>query len=177
MVAALGLTPWMVLAQGVAVQTGITLGQATFLVSVVVLTLWLPLRERPGLGTVANAVVIAITIDIAVALLPVPDATYLRVSTVLAGVLLVGIGSGLYLTAGLGAGPRDGWMTGLHRRTGIPVARVRLTIEVAVLSMGLLLGGTAGWGTLMFALGIGRSVAWGLAGANRFSRWWISRSG
>lgn len=176
-VAALGVTPWLVLAQGVSVQAGITLGQATFVISVVVLMLWLPLRERPGLGTVANAVVIAATIDVALLVLPTPDGLVRQLVTVVAGVLLVGLGSGLYLTAGLGAGPRDGWMTGLHRRTGIPVARVRLAIEVTVLVLGLLLGGTAGAGTVMFAVGIGRSVAWGLALARRSSLWWVSRSG
>ena len=176
-VATLGATPWVVLAQGVSLQTGISLGQATFLISALVLALWLPLRERPGLGTLANALIIALTIDVALTLLPVPQGVPTQVLAVLAGVLLVGLGSGLYLTAGLGAGPRDGWMTGVHRRTGIPVARVRLTIEVAVLAVGLVLGGTAGVGTLVFALGIGRSVAWGLAGASRASRWWLSRSG
>lgn len=176
-VAALGATPWVVLAQGVSIQTGMSLGQATFLISALVLALWLPLRERPGLGTLANALIIALTIDIALALLPLPRGVGMQVLAVFAGVLLVGLGSGLYLTAGLGAGPRDGWMTGLHRRTGIPVARVRLSMEVAVLVLGLVLGGTAGWGTAIFALGIGRSVAWGLAGASRASRWWLSRSG
>ena len=159
----IGNTPWMVLAQGVSQRTGVTVGMATFLVSLVVLALWLPLRERPGLGTVANIFIIATAIDVMLMILPHPSMYAVRVLYAVAGVLVVGFGTALYLTAGLGPGPRDGWMTALHNRTGLPVARVRLFIEIFVLIMGLLLGGTAGLGTVIFALFIGRSVALWLA--------------
>jgi uncharacterized membrane protein YczE len=165
--AGLGVSPWTVLAQGLATRLPITIGVATFLVSAVVLLLWIPLRERPGLGTVANAVVIAAALQAGVWLLPTPDALVLQVGMVLLGIALVGLGSGLYLTTNLGAGPRDGWMTGLHQRTGWPVGRVRLGIEVLVLGLGWLLGGTVGVGTLLFALLIGPAVAQGLALAGR----------
>jgi uncharacterized membrane protein YczE len=165
--AGLGVSPWTVLAQGLATRLPITIGVATFLVSAVVLLLWIPLRERPGLGTVANAVVIAAALQAGVWLLPTPDALVLQVGMVLLGIALVGLGSGLYLTTDLGAGPRDGWMTGLHQRTGWPVGRVRLGIEVLVLGLGWLLGGTVGVGTLLFALLIGPAVAQGLALAGR----------
>jgi uncharacterized membrane protein YczE len=124
--------------------------------------LWIPLRERPGLGTIANAIVIAAALQVGVWLLPHPDPTWLKVIFVLTGVALIGLGSGLYLTTNLGPGPRDGWMTGIHTKFDIPVARVRLGIEVTVLLLGWLLGGTVGLGTVIFALLIGPSVGWGL---------------
>ncbi|MCU0284174.1 MAG: hypothetical protein MUD13_09825 [Candidatus Nanopelagicales bacterium] len=165
--AGLGVSPWTVLAQGLSTRLPISIGLATFLVSAVVLLLWIPLRERPGLGTIANAVVIAAALQLGVWLLPAPDALALRVGMALLGIAVVGLGSGLYLTTDLGPGPRDGWMTGLHQRTGWPVARVRLGIEVVVLGLGWLLGGTVGLGTLLFALLIGPAVAQGLALAGR----------
>ena len=160
--AELGNGPWTVLAQGVAARTSLTIGAATFLLSLVVLALWIPLRERPGLGTIANAVVIAAALQVGVWFLPHPDPAWLKIVFVFAGVALIGLGSGLYLTTNLGPGPRDGWMTGIHRRFDIPVARVRLGIELTVLALGWLLGGTVGFGTVVFALLIGPSVGWGL---------------
>lgn len=160
--AALGNAPWTVFAQGVSVRTGLAIGVATFLTSVVVLLLWIPLRERPGLGTIANAVVIATALQVMIGVLPHPEAVGWRLFQVLAGIALVGIGSGLYLTTNLGPGPRDGLMTGIHLRTGIAVTPVRLGIEVVVLAVGWLLGGTVGVGTLLFALLIGPSVGYGL---------------
>lgn len=168
--AGLGVSPWTVLAQGLSGRLPISIGTATFLVSVVVLLLWIPLRERPGLGTVANAVVIAAALEIGVAVLPDPEPVVARIGTVLLGIALIGLGSGFYLTTNLGPGPRDGWMTGLHHRTGWPVGRVRLLIEVVVLAVGWALGGTVGLGTLLFALLIGPSVAVGLALAGRIGR-------
>jgi uncharacterized membrane protein YczE len=160
--AELGNGPWTVLAQGVTVHTSLSIGSATFLISVAVLMLWIPLRERPGLGTIANAVVIAAALQVGVWLIPHPDPLWLKFVFVFLGVALIGVGSGLYLTTNLGPGPRDGWMTGLHQKFGIPVARVRLGIEVTVLALGWLLGGTVGLGTVIFALFIGPSVGWGL---------------
>jgi len=165
--AGLGVSPWIVLAQGSARQTGTGIGLATFLISVVVLLLWIPLRQKPGLGTLANAVVIAVSISVAVAVLPEPDAVGWRLAEVLLGIVLIGIGSGFYLTTGMGAGPRDGLMTGLHQRTGVAVTPVRLAIEVAVLGTGWLLGGTVGVGTVLFALLVGPAVGYGLGLAGR----------
>lgn len=160
--ARLGVSPWTVLAQGLYEQTGIGIGWGTFIISGCVLVLWIPLRERPGLGTVANAVIIALALGVTAPLLPQPDAPGWRTFEMLGGIALIGLASGLYLTCGLGPGPRDGWMTGLHHRTGIPVAAVRATIEISVLAVGWALGGTVGIGTVAFALLIGPSVGYGL---------------
>lgn len=160
--AALGNAPWTVLAQGISVRTGIAIGLATFLISVVVLLMWIPLRERPGLGTIANAVIIALALQVMIGVLPTPESTGWRLAQVIGGIALVGLGSGLYLTTNLGPGPRDGLMTGLHERTGIAVTPVRLSIEIVVLAAGWILGGTVGVGTVLFALLIGPSVGYGL---------------
>lgn len=160
--AALGNAPWTVFAQGISVRTGIAIGLATFLTSVVVLLMWIPLRERPGLGTVANAVIIALALQVMIGVLPTPESPGWRLAQVIGGIALVGIGSGLYLTTNLGPGPRDGLMTGIHERTGIAVTPVRLTIEIVVLGAGWVLGGTVGVGTVLFALLIGPSVGYGL---------------
>lgn len=168
--ARLGVSPWTVLAQGLDRQLGVGIGGATFLVSIAVLLLWIPLRERPGIGTLANAVVIAVALGVTVPMLPSPEALAWRGLEVFLGIGLIGLGSGLYLTTGLGPGPRDGWMTGVHQRTGLPIARVRLAIEVAVLALGWLLGGTVGVGTVAFALFIGPSVGYGLAVIGRLGR-------
>lgn len=158
-VSGLGNAPWSVLAQGIATRTPLSVGESTFVVSALVLALWIPLRQRPGFGTMANIIVIAAAIDIGIHFIPHPRTYWLQLIFVLAGIALVGIGSSLYITCGLGPGPRDGWMTALHYRTGWPVGRVRLGIEVSVLALGILLGGTAGLGTALFALLIGYSVA------------------
>jgi len=163
----LGNAPWTVFAQGISIRTGIGIGVATFLTSVVVLLLWIPLRERPGLGTIANAIVIATALQVMVWVLPKPEGLGWRLLQVAIGIICVGIGSGLYLTTNLGPGPRDGLMTGIHERTGIAVTPIRLSIEVFVLGAGWLLGGTVGIGTLAFALLIGPSVGYGL----RFVGW------
>ena len=160
--AALGNAPWTVFAQGVSVRAGISIGVATFFTSVVVLLMWIPLRERPGLGTIANAIVIATALQVMIGVLPTPESLGWRLTQVIGGIALVGLGSGLYLTTNLGPGPRDGLMTGIHERTGIAVTPVRLSIEVVVLSIGWLLGGTIGVGTVLFALLIGPSVGYGL---------------
>jgi len=160
--AGLGNAPWTVFAQGVSLRTGISIGFATFLTSVAVLLMWIPLRERPGLGTIANAVVIATALQVMIWVLPSPEAFGWRLAQALGGIVLVGIGSGLYLTTNLGPGPRDGLMTGIHERTGIAVTPIRLGIEVVVLVIGWLLGGVVGLATLLFAVLIGPSVGYGL---------------
>lgn len=159
----LGVSPWTVLAQGLSTILPVSIGVATFLVSAVVLLLWIPLRERPGLGTIANALVIAVALQVGVALVPEPGAWPVQLVLVLLGIAMIGLGSGFYLTTNLGPGPRDGWMTGIHLRTGWPVGRVRLGIELVVLGVGWLLGGTVGVGTVLFAVLIGPAVAQGLA--------------
>lgn len=155
----LGNTPWTVLAEGVSRHSPLSIGAATFVISALVLLAWIPLRERPGLGTLANAVVIAVAIDVMLRVLPTPAARPGRLAEVAAAVACIGVGSGLYLTTLLGPGPRDGWMTGLARRTGRPIAAVRLAIELTVLVGGWLLGGTVGLGTVVFALTVGWAVA------------------
>ena len=161
-VSTLGNAPWTVLAEGMSLRLPISIGMSTFLISATVLLLWIPLRERPGLGTIANAVVIALALQVMVTALPTPQGAVLRLAFVLAGIAIIGLGSGLYLTANLGPGPRDGWMTGIHLRTGWPISAVRLGIEATVLVLGWLLGGTVGIGTVLFALFIGPSVGYGL---------------
>ena len=155
----LGNAPWSVLAQGISRRTPLSVGEATFLISGIVLILWIPLKEKPGFGTLANILIVATAIDIGIENIPHPNNFSLELLYVVLGILLVGAGSALYITCGLGPGPRDGWMTSLHNRTGIPVGRVRLMIEVFVLICGALLGGRVGLGTALFALFIGYSVA------------------
>lgn len=155
----LGNTPWTVLAQGVSRHSPLSIGAATFAISVVVLLLWIPLRERPGLGTVLNAVVIAVAIDVMLDWLPQPSANGWRLTEVVGGIAAIGIGSALYLTTELGPGPRDGWMTGIARKAHWPIASVRLGIELSVLVAGFFLGGRVGLGTVLFALTIGYAIA------------------
>ena len=158
----LGNSPWTVFAQGVAVQTPLSVGAATIVTSFVLLLLWIPLGQRPGLGTILNAIVVGLAIDAALVLLPETAPLVVRAGEVLAGIALVGLGSGLYLSTVLGPGPRDGLMTGLHRRTGVSVSVVRTAIEVTALVVGVVLGGRFGIGTIAFALLIGPAVALGL---------------
>lgn len=155
----LGNTPWSVLAQGIALRTGLTIGTSNFIIGIAVLLLWIPLRERPGFGTISNILVISLFIEIGTRLFPMQDGILVGLTYVITGIAFVGVGSALYITCGLGQGPRDGAMTGLHNRTGVRVGRVRLGIEVTVSIVGALLGGTLGIGTLLFALFIGQSLA------------------
>lgn len=154
----LGNSPWTVLAEGVSDQTGLGIGAATVGISFVVLAMWIPLRQKPGLGTVLNAIVVGVAIGVTVELVPDADELPLRIGEVIAGIGIVAIGSGLYLMTRLGAGPRDGLMLGLHRRTGLSVRLVRTVIESSATVAGFALGGTVGVGTLAFALGIGPAV-------------------
>jgi uncharacterized membrane protein YczE len=155
----IGNSPWAVLAQGIDRNSPLTIGAATFAVSAVILLLWIPLRERVGVGTILNAIVIAVGMDVMLQVLPTPDSFAAQLAQVVAGVLVLAVGSALYLTANLGPGPRDGLMTGLHRRFGWRIAVVRTGLEVAALGLGWLLGGTVGVGTVIFALGVGPALA------------------
>jgi uncharacterized membrane protein YczE len=157
--AGLGVAPWTVLAQGIGNQLNWSIGEATFFISMVVLILWIPLKEKPGVGTILNAILIAAAIDIMEPILPHPEDPILQVIQVLVGTILVGVGSGFYLTANLGPGPRDGWMTGLQKITSIPIGKVRTSIEILVLVIGWRLGGVFGIGTIIFAILIGPIVA------------------
>ena len=157
--AGVGNTPWTVLAEGIALMTDRTIGQATFFVSVAVLLLWIPLREKPGIGTILNAILIAVAIEHMLPILPTPEGGFESLLQVIGGIALVGIGSGIYLTANLGPGPRDGWMTGMHRVSGYPIGNVRAAIEITVVVIGWSLGGTVGIGTVIFAVMIGPTVA------------------
>ncbi|MFC7495852.1 MULTISPECIES: YczE/YyaS/YitT family protein [unclassified Nocardioides] len=151
----LGLAPWDVLHSGLIRHLPITLGQAVVLMSFVVLILWIPLREKPGLGTISNALVVGFSADATLALLDRPDAMALRVGLMVGGIVLCGLASAMYIGAQLGRGPRDGLMTGLARRTGRSLRLVRTGLEVTVVVVGLLLGGTLGLGTVLYALAIG----------------------
>ena len=153
--AGLGLAPWDVFHQGLAERTGLSIGTVLIITGVVVLLLWLPLRQRPGLGTVSNAILIGLVMDGVLALTPEPRALAVRVSLLVVGIVLNGVATGLYITADFGAGPRDGLMTGLHQVTGRSVRLVRTGIELAVLATGFLLGGSVGVGTVAYALAIG----------------------
>ena len=154
----LGVMPWDVLHQGLARQLGWSLGVVTIVVGALVLLAWIPLRERPGLGTVSNVVVIGLALDVAPAVLPEPSSLPLRVALVPAGVLLNAVATAAYIGVHLGPGPRDGLMTGLVRRTGRSVRLVRTSIEVTVVVLGWLLGGTLGVATVLYALAIGPLV-------------------
>lgn len=154
----LGNSPWTVLAEGVSDQTGMGIGTATVAISFLVLAMWIPLRERPGLGTVLNAVIVGVALGVTVDLMPRAEELPVRSAEVLGGIAAVALGSGLYLMTRLGAGPRDGLMLGLHRRTGLSVRLVRTAIESSAVILGFALGGTVGIGTLAFAVGIGPGV-------------------
>jgi uncharacterized membrane protein YczE len=156
--AGLGLDPWDVFHQGVAEHTGLSFGTVVIVTGGVVLLAWVPLRQRPGIGTVSNVFVIGIAVDVSLALLPAAASDPAAVAMLLAGVGLNGVASGAYIGAGLGPGPRDGLMTGLVARTGRSIRAVRTSIEVAVLAVGAALGGTVGLGTLLYALSIGPLV-------------------
>ena len=166
----IGNAPWSVLAQGISNRLDITMGWSTFAISALVLLLWIPLREKPGFGTLSNIVVIASAIQVGVSIFPMSDSYPLGMMYCLLGISMVGIGSSLYITCGLGPGPRDGLMTAIHNKSGIRIGRVRLGIEGTVLVAGWILGGTVGLGTLMFALLIGQSIAVSLGVVSRITR-------
>ena len=154
----LGNSPWTVFAEGVSVQTPLSIGAATIVTSFVILLLWIPLRQRPGLGTIANAIVVGLAVDATLIALPDEAPLAVRIAELAGGIALVAIGSAFYLGTALGPGPRDGLMVGLHRLTGRPIALMRAAIEISALTVGALLGGTFGVGTVAFALLIGPAV-------------------
>ncbi|MFJ8617850.1 YitT family protein [Streptomyces clavifer] len=153
--AGLGLEPWGVLHQGLAERTGISIGVVSIIVGAVVLLLWIPIRQRPGLGTVSNVFAVGIAMDGTLALVPDVDGLGAQIPVMAAGIALNGVATGLYISARFGPGPRDGLMTGLHRLTGRSIRLVRTAIEVAVVATGFLLGGSLGVGTVLYALAIG----------------------
>ncbi len=157
-----GASPWSVLAQGLSLKTNLSIGMLTFLISVTVLILWIPLEQKPGLATILNALIIALMIDFCIKFVPTPSNYFNQIILAIVSVITVGIGGGIYLVANLGAGPRDGLMVGLQKKTNLPIALVRATLEISVVSVGWYLGGIVGVGTLLFAFGIGPCVALGL---------------
>ena len=162
-----GASPWSVLAQGISLNVNLSIGILTFLISVTVLIFWIPLGQKPGIATILNALIIAIMIDLCIKFVPTPSNYINQLILAVISVITVGIGGGIYLVANLGAGPRDGLMVGLQKKTNLPIALVRATLEITVVSIGWYLGGTVGIGTLLFAFGIGPCVALGLFLVNR----------
>lgn len=156
--AGLGVTPWDVLAQGLSLRTGLSFGLVTVIVGAVVLLLWIPIRQKPGVGTVLNVLLLGPSAEVTLLLVPAQTELWLQIAALAGGILVVGIATGLYVGARLGPGPRDGLMTGLHARTRWPIWVVRTSIEVTVLLTGILLGGHFGVGTVAFALLIGPIV-------------------
>ena len=157
-----GASPWSVLAQGISLNVNLSIGTITLLISIAVLILWIPLGQKPGMGTIFNALIIAIMIDLCIKYVPTPSNYIHQLLLAVISVIMVGIGGGIYLVSNLGAGPRDGLMIGLQKLTNFPIAVVRATLEISVVSIGWYLGGTVGFGTLLFAFGIGPCVALGL---------------
>ena len=157
-----GASPWSVLAQGISLNVNLSIGTITLLISISVLILWIPLGQKPGMGTIFNALIIAIMIDLCIKYVPTPSNYIYQLLLAVISVIMVGIGGGIYLVSNLGAGLRDGLMIGLQKLTNFPIAVVRGTLEISVVSIGWYLGGTVGIGTLLFAFGIGPCVALGL---------------
>jgi len=157
-----GASPWSVLAQGISLNVNYSIGTITLFISIFVLILWIPLKQKPGMGTIFNALIIAGMIDLCINFVPTPENYISQIILAIFAVLTVGLGGGIYLVANLGSGPRDGLMIGLQQKTNFPIAAVRAFIEISVVSIGWYLGGTVGFGTLLFAFGIGPAVALGL---------------
>ena len=163
-----GASPWSVLAQGISLHVDLSIGVITLFISLFVIFLWIFLNEKPGIGTILNAIIIAFMIDISIAFFEAPENYFSQVLMAVISVLLVGLGSGFYLIANLGPGPRDGLMTGLQKKTNLPIASVRVFLEITVVITGWYLGGTVGVGTLLFAFGVGPAVAMGLYIVDKF---------
>ena len=160
--ASAGMSPWTVLAEGLSMTTGLSIGALTFIISLVVLLLWVPLKQQAGVGTILNVIIIAAVIEWSLPYLPHPETYAIQIIQAIIGTLVVGIASGIYLIANLGPGPRDGLMTGFQKITNLPIAWVRVLLEIIVISMGYALGGTIGLATIIFAFGIGPAVSLGL---------------
>ena len=160
--ASVGMSPWTVLAEGLSITTGLSIGALTFLISLGVLLLWIPLKQKAGIGTILNVIIIAAVIEWSLPYLPHPETYAMQILQAILGTLVVGVASGVYLIANLGPGPRDGLMTGCQRATNLPIAWVRVFLEITVISVGWMLGGTIGLATVIFALGVGPAVSIGL---------------
>ena len=158
-VSASGASPWSVLAQGLFLNIGFSIGLITIFISIAVLFLWFPLKQKPGIGTILNALIIGLMIDVCIRYVPTPENYLNQILLGAIAVVTVGLGGGIYLVANLGPGPRDGLMIGLQKKTNFPIASVRAFLEISVMSVGWYLGGTVGIGTLLFAFGIGPCVA------------------
>ena len=164
-----GASPWSVLAQGISNYVDLSIGTITFFISLFVIILWIFLNQKPGIGTFLNVIIIAVMIDVCLNYVSTPESFELKIFLAIFAVLITGIGSGIYLIANLGPGPRDGLMTGLQKKTNFPIASVRAFLEISVVTIGWYLGGTVGVGTLLFAFGIGPCVALGLYIVDKFS--------
>tara|TARA_Y100000996_G_scaffold366228_1_gene311404 strand:- start:1054 stop:1683 length:630 start_codon:yes stop_codon:yes gene_type:complete len=160
--ASVGMSPWTVLAEGLSITTELSIGALTFLISLGVLLLWIPLKQQAGIGTILNVIIIAAVIEWSLPYLPHPETYSIKILQATLGTLLVGLASGIYLIANLGPGPRDGLMTGCQRLTNLPIAWVRIFLEITVISVGWTLGGTIGLATVIFAFGVGPAVSLGL---------------
>tara|TARA_B100001248_G_scaffold230561_1_gene190542 strand:- start:10 stop:675 length:666 start_codon:yes stop_codon:yes gene_type:complete len=158
----IGVSPWFVLHQGLAFKTGYTIGITTFIVSISVLLLWFPLKQKPGIGTILNAIFISVVIDLSLFILPYPEELLFQIFQVFIAIFIIGIGSGYYLAANLGPGPRDGLMTGINKQTNQSITLVRTFLELSAVGIGFYLGGIVGIGTIIYALGIGFAVSLGL---------------
>ena len=165
----IGVSPWTVLAQGISNITNLSIGTSTFIISIAILILWIPLKQQPGIGTILNAIIIAAAIDLTLPYLPHPSSYPIQVFQAIIGILVTGLGSGTYLIANLGAGPRDGLMVGLQKKTNLPIAIVRTILEITAVTSGWILGGMVGLGTVLFVFGIGPSIAIGLIVVEKIS--------
>ena len=168
--AGVGVSPWTVLAQGISFKTGYSIGLSTFFVSIGVLCLWIPLRQKPGVGTILNTIIVSIVIDVSLPYLPAPELLVFQILQVIIGVVIVGLGSGFYLIANLGPGSRDGLMTGLQKKTNLPIYLIRAILEISAVTVGWYLGGIVGIGTIVFALAIGPVVSAGLFFVGRYTK-------
>ena len=165
-----GVSPWTVLAQGISSKTDLSIGMATFLISIFILIFWVPLKQIPGIGTILNAIIIASAIDLSLGFIPKPELIYLKILQASFGILIVGIGSGIYLASNLGPGPRDGLMIGLQQKTNTSIPLIRTIIEITAVTVGWFLGGIVGIGTILFVFGIGPCVGVGLTLVEKVSK-------
>ena len=165
-----GVSPWTVLAQGISSKTDLSIGMATFLISIFILIFWVPLKQIPGIGTILNAIIIASAIDLTLGFIPKPELIYLKLLQASFGILIVGIGSGIYLASNLGPGPRDGLMIGLQQKTNNSIPLIRTIIEITAVTVGWFLGGIVGIGTILFVFGIGPCVGVGLTLVEKVSK-------
>ena len=165
-----GVSPWTVLAQGISSKTDLSIGMATFLISIFILIYWVPLKQIPGIGTILNAIIIASAIDLTLGFIPKPELIYLKILQASFGIFIVGIGSGIYLASNLGPGPRDGLMIGLQQKTNTSIPLIRTIIEITAVTVGWFLGGIVGIGTILFVFGIGPCVGVGLTLVEKVSK-------